>query len=106
MPAATDLIRKLPSAYDAEKAGGMDCTIQFNISTPMHLVVADGHCESREGPAASPDVTITMEDDDLVALMTRELNAMTALMTGKLTVDGDLILGQQVLGAFDASKLV
>jgi putative sterol carrier protein len=50
-------------------------------------------------------VTITMEDDDFVALMSGELNGMTAFMTGKLSVDGDLMLAQRMTTIFDAGKL-
>jgi putative sterol carrier protein len=46
-----------------------------------------------------------MEDDDLVALIKGELNGMTAFMTGKLQVDGDLMLAQRLPGLFDVSKL-
>jgi putative sterol carrier protein len=105
MSAATDLIKKMPAAFDADAASGADCTIQFNVSTPMYVVIAHGTCEAREGSSPAADVTITMEDADLVALMTGELNGMTAFMTGKLSVDGDLMLAQRLTTFFDAGKL-
>lgn len=105
MSAAADLIARMPAAFDASAAGGTDCTIQFNISTPRHVVISDGSCTVRDGAAAAPDVSITMEDDDFVALMTGELNGMTAFMTGKLTVEGDLMLAQRLSSLFDSSKL-
>ncbi len=104
MSAATDLIKKLPSAFNG--SSDHDCVIQFSISTPMHMLIKAGACTVQDGAAASPDVTVTMDDADLVALMTGELNAMSAFMTGKLSVDGDLMLAQSVLSSFDASKLV
>lgn len=105
MTAATDLIHQLPAAFDAAAAGDADCTIQFNTSTTAHAVIRQGHCQIVEGAAALPDVTVTMEDADFVALMTGELNGMTAYMTGKLSVDGDLMLAQRVTQFFDARKL-
>ena len=105
MPAAVDLLRKLPSAFQPEAAGDTDCTVQFNISTPMHIVIKDGTCATKDGASASPDVAITMEDDDLVSLMKGELNGMTAFMTGKLQLEGDLMLAQRMFGFFDSSKL-
>jgi len=105
MSAATDLIKKMPAAFDADAGAGTDCTIQFNVSTPMYVVIANGSCEAREGTSPAADVTITMDDDDLVALMKGELNGMTAFMTGKLSVDGDLMLAQRLTTIFDASKL-
>jgi putative sterol carrier protein len=105
MSSASDLLKKLPTAFQPEAAGDTDCTVQFNISTPMHVVIKNGTCASRDGAAASPDVAITMDDDDLVSLMKGELNGMTAFMTGKLQLEGDLMLAQRMFGFFDSSKL-
>ena len=37
--------------------------------------------------------------------MKGELNGMTAFMTGKLQLDGDMMLAQRIGTFFDASKL-
>lgn len=105
MTTATDLINQLPAAFDSVAAGNTDCTIQFNVSTPMHVLIRNGHCEVKNGVAASPDVSLTMEDGNFIALMTGELNGMAAFMTGKLTVDGDLMLAQRLPNLFEAGKL-
>lgn len=105
MSSAVDLLKKLPSAFQPEAAGDTDCTVQFNVSTPMHVVIKNGTCATRDGASASPDVAITMDDDDLVSLMKGELNGMTAFMTGKLQLEGDLMLAQRMFGFFDSSKL-
>ena len=41
-------------------------------------------------PSDKPDVTITMDPDNLLKMFNRELQPATAFMTGKLTVKGDL----------------
>ena len=102
---AAELLKKLPAAFNADAAAGTDCTMQFNCSTPMNVVIKGGTCAVNDGTAASPDVSITMEDDDLVALMKGELNGMTAFMTGKLQIEGDLMLAQRLATIFDGSKL-
>ena len=102
---AVELLKRMPEAFQPEAAGDTDCTVQFNISTPMYAVIKEGTCAVHEGTADSADVTITMDDDDLVALMKGELNGMTAFMTGKLQLEGDLMLAQRMFGFFDASKL-
>jgi putative sterol carrier protein len=102
---AAELIKKLPAALNADAAAGTDATIQFNISSPMNVVIKDGACTANEGAATNADVTLTMEDDDLIALMKGELNGMTAFMTGKLQLEGDLMLAQRIGSLFDASKL-
>jgi putative sterol carrier protein len=105
MNAAVALLKKLPVAFQPEAAGDADCTVQFNISTPMHIVIKNGACATRDGTAGTANVTITMEEDDLVSLMKGELNGMTAFMTGKLQLEGDLMLAQRMFGFFDSSKL-
>ncbi|ULQ45816.1 SCP2 sterol-binding domain-containing protein [Flagellatimonas centrodinii] len=102
---AVELLKQLPAAFNADAASGLDATLQFNISSPMHAVIKGGECSVGEGAASSPDVTITMEDDDLVALFKGELNGMTAFMTGKLQIEGDLMLAQRMSSLFEADKL-
>jgi len=46
-----------------------------------------------------------MADDDLIALLKGELNGMQAFMTGKLQLEGDMMLAQRLGSLFDASKL-
>lgn len=103
---ASELIHKLPQALNASAASEMDCVIQFNVSTPMYAQISGGECSVAEGVAEGSDIAVTMDDDDLVAMMKGELNGMTAFMTGKLKVDGDLLLAQRLTSLFDKSKLV
>jgi putative sterol carrier protein len=100
-----DMIKNFPAALNAEAAADLNATIQYKTSSPMYLEIKNGQCTVHDGMAASADVTLTMEDDDLAALLKGELNGMTAFMTGKLQVDGDLMLAQRLPTLFDPSKL-
>ncbi|MBI2384128.1 MAG: SCP2 sterol-binding domain-containing protein [Gammaproteobacteria bacterium] len=102
---AAELLKQLPGAFQPDAASGVDCTVQFNASATAHMVVKDGTCAVHEGAAAAPDLTITMDDDDLVALLKGELNGMTAFMTGKMQLEGDLMLAQRMMSFFDPAKL-
>jgi len=101
----TELLSKLPAAFNPDAAAGTNCVIQFNTSTPGYATLKNGACSVSSGSAPNADVTITMEDNDMVQLMMGELNGMTAFMTGKLQVDGDLMLAQRMANFFDATKL-
>lgn len=105
MHSAKEIVEMMPAAFDADAAGETSATIQYAISTPMHVTIHAGTCDVNEGEAKDPDVTLKMKDDDLVALMSGKLNGMTAFMTGKLQVDGDLMLAQKLPYLFDAAKL-
>ena len=101
----TEFLNKLPGAFNADAAAGTDCTIQFNVSEPTHVVIKDGNCEVVPGTADAPTLGVTMADEDLVALLSGELDGMNAFMTGKLQVEGDLMLAQRMGSFFDQSKL-
>jgi putative sterol carrier protein len=101
MSAAVELINKLPQAFTE----GGDCVIQFNVSQPHTLTIKGGAASVAAGTTENADLGITMEDDDLVALMKGELNGMTAFMTGKLQLEGDLMLAQKLTSFFDPAKL-
>jgi putative sterol carrier protein len=100
-----DFLQKMTTAFDPQAAAGANCTLQFNTSKPAYVTIADGAAKLAEGQAPSPDVTLIMADDDLVALLKGELNGMTAFMTGKLQIEGDLMLAQRISSFFDASRL-
>lgn len=102
---AIDFLNKLPAALNPSAASGLDCVLQFNTSTPAYVSIKDGAASVAEGTAPSPNVTISMADDDLIKMFKGELNAMMAFMTGKLKVDGDLMMAQKLANLFDASKL-
>jgi putative sterol carrier protein len=102
---AKELLNMLPKAFNPDAATGTDATIQFNTKEPHYATIKNGACTVTQGSAASPDVTLTIDDDDLVALMKGELNGMTAFMTGKLQVEGDLMLAQRMSSFFDSARL-
>jgi putative sterol carrier protein len=102
---ALDFLQKLPAAFDASSAAGTDAVVQFNTSKPAYLTIKGGAAAIAEGSAGNADVTLTMDDADLVALLKGELNGMTAFMTGKLQLDGDMMLAQRLTSFFDTAKL-
>lgn len=102
---AIEFLNKLPAALNPSAASGLDCVLQFNTSAPAYVTIKSGAASVAEGTAPSPNVTISMADDDLVKMFKGELNAMMAFMTGKLKVDGDLMMAQKLANLFDASKL-
>jgi len=87
---AEDVLKKLPAAFNADAASGTNAVLQFNSSKPHYATIKDGTCTVTAGTAPSPDLTITMEDADLEQLLKGELNGMTAFMTGKLKIEGDM----------------
>lgn len=100
-----DIFSRLPGALNTQAASGVDATILFNTSQPRNVVIKDSALIVNEGTVAPYTVAITMADDDLVKMLTGELDGMTAFMTGKLKIDGDLMFAQSITSLFDGSKL-
>jgi putative sterol carrier protein len=100
-----EVFAKLEDAFLPEAAAGLNATVQFNTNEPRHLVIDDGGLEVVDGSAEQYTVALTMADDDLRDLLLGDLNGMTAFMTGKLKLDGDMMFAQRLTGLFDTSKL-
>lgn len=100
-----ELIRKMPAALNTASAANMQSTIQYSITNPMYIVIDKGTCTVHEGVAPAPDVNLKMADEDLAALLKGEINGVSAFMTGKLKLEGDMMLAQRLPSLFDGSKL-
>jgi len=71
-----------------EKIGdGFDGVAKFTIEGEGDIIIdSDG---ARAGDADA-EVTLTADADTFQAILSGDLNATSAFMTGKLTVDGDM----------------
>ncbi len=94
------VFERMPAAFRADKAAGVDVVFQFRISGPgggeWHVVVKDGTCEVKEGAHGKPTTTIAMASEDFLSLIGGRLNAMAAFTSGKLKVEGDLMKSQLI----------
>ncbi len=93
-----EIFEHMPGRLNADAASGVDAVIQFNCSNPRTVTIKDGACTVVAGNADDYTVAVTMEDEDMIAMLTGELDGMTAFMTGKIQLDGDMMFAQQ-LGA-------
>lgn len=97
-----EIFEKMPSKLSADAASGVDAVIQFNCSNPRTVTIKDGACTVVTGNANDYTVAVTMEDQDLADLLLGELDGMTAFMTGKIQLDGDMMFAQQLGSLFPA----
>lgn len=87
-----------------EAAGGSRATIQNVINTSdgqkrYWIRIEDGAVDLGGGDAEHPDATIEQEYETAAALARSELNAVGAFMTGKLRINGSMMLLMQLQGA-------
>ena len=102
---ASDLIEAMPRAFRPEKAGNAQAAIQLDLKGEdggtWLLEVANGECQVQQGAGAKPDVTVTMDAGDFVALYHNRLNPVQAFMSGKIKVSGNVGLVMQLLTWFE-----
>lgn len=95
-----DIFDRMPEAFQADAAAGVDVVFQFDISGPgggsWYEVIKDGKLEVCEGKHSSPTTTITMGDDDFIKMITGEANAMALFTGGQLKIGGDVMKSQLI----------
>ena len=85
-------------------AGNANATIQNVIATPegtkrYWIRISGGTVELGAGETESPDATIEQDYETAAALARSELNPVTAFMTGKIRINGSMMLLMQLQGA-------
>jgi putative sterol carrier protein len=90
--------------FKPDRAQGVKAQIQYDITGEgggtYHADIADGACAVREGPAATPALTLTMTTQDWLDMLAGKLNGQVAFMTGKLKIKGDMGLAMRLAGMF------
>lgn len=102
---ALDIIQLMPTAFVAERAGDVNATVQFNISEPVYVTIAAGECTVSDGSHPEPTASLTIDDNDLIDLLNGDLDGISAFMSGKLQVQGDIMVAQQFIGYFDRDRI-
>lgn len=99
------MMADMPGAFNADKAEGVDATIQYNLTgedaSQWWSRIVDGTCTVEEGVAENPTLTIAMDANDYVDMMAGRLDGMQAFMTGKIKVEGDIMLASRLMTLFN-----
>ena len=91
--------------FQPDKAAGVDATLQWLITDdgtehPYTLTVKDGTISTERGQADSPKVTLTTDAVSFAKLMAGKAVGPQLYMTGKLKINGDLMLAQRMTSFF------
>lgn len=102
----TELFEAMPGKLNSAAAAGMNKTLQWNIigdeAGVWALQIANGAGQLIPGGVEKPDITFTIRDADWAAIAAGKMDAMKAFMTGKMKVDGNLMLAMKVPHLFPA----
>lgn len=88
-----DTFPSLAEHFVPAHAQGVKGLIQFELSGEngglYWMKIADGVCQAGQGLVENPTLTLKSSADDWIGLVARTLNPTTAVMTGKVKLDGD-----------------
>lgn len=91
---------ELPNQIDSEKVKGINATYQWDIGGDnggkWWVKLADGDAQVGEGEAESPDITLTVDDQNWMDIVNGKLNGQMAFLTGKLKIQGDMTLAMKL----------
>lgn len=98
---AREFFSDLESRLDPAKLEGVNASYRFDIkgAGSWHVAVADGAATVSESQDAA-DCVISMSEDVFSRLREGKQNPMTAFMTGKIKVDGDMSLALKIKELF------
>lgn len=102
--AVREFFEALPSRFHADAAEGVTAVYQFNLSGDhggqFQLHVADQACRVSSGVHPSPNVTLAMAGEDCMAILEGRLSGVSAYLSGRLRVDGDIGLAMRLAAFF------
>ena len=84
----------LPKRFKPDKAGGIDVTVQINITGPNGgnwvVTIKNQKLEVNEGTHPSPTLLLKMAEKDYINLINGKISGEKAFITGKLQFKGNI----------------
>ncbi len=100
-----ELFAALSERLDTEAAAGLNRTLQWHITDEEPGVwafeISDGKGRLIPGGVENPDTTFTTSSATWMAIAEGRKDAMKAFITGKLKVQGDMMLALKVPQLFE-----
>lgn len=102
--AVKQVFEAMPQNFNPDAAQGMDAVIQYDLSgegaAQYHATIKDGTCTIAEGTHDSPTMTLKMAAPDFVDMIQGKLDGMSAFMSGKLRIEGDMGIAMKMQNLF------
>lgn len=107
---AYDFFKKGEALVDPRGAGIYEAVAQFVIDgadeAAFHYVILKGVAVMRPGHHDSPEVVISTTLYEWIQLLLGKIGPFRAYLSGRVEVEGDIVLAQQVLKMFKTAFLL
>ena len=95
---AKEFFDNLQEAINPEKIKGINATYQWDISDAgkWYATLSDDGATVSEGEAEEPNITITVTEENWLAIVAGTLAPQMAFLTGKIKIKGDMSLAMKL----------
>ena len=104
MPTVKETFDAMAGSFRADKATGMNATIQYDVSGEgggtWHAVIKDGACTVSQGAATNPNLTLNVAAQDWLDMLSGKQSGQMLFMSGKLKLKGDMGLAMKLGSMF------
>ena len=98
------LIAMIPKTLPSEKGKKVDTSVQLNVTGSQagqwNVVIKDGKVDVAKGVHPAPELTVTADTADVLAVADGKLDPTQALMQGKAHVKGNISEAMELAKVF------
>ena len=106
-----DIFRRMADHVDGERARDVNAVLHWKIyDRPeggydhYEVVLEGGACVVSETPGREPSITLKLKPADFLKLVSGSASGPTMFMTGKLKLEGDVMLASRLTSMFKIPK--
>ena len=106
-----DIFRRMAEHVDGERARDVTAVVHWKIyDRPdggydhYEVVLEGGECSVSDSPTREPAVTLKLKPADFLRLVSGSASGPTMFMTGKLKLEGDVMLASRLTSMFRIPK--
>ena len=106
-----DVFRRMTEHVDGERARDVTTVLHWKIfDRPdggydhYEVVLEGGECSVSDSPSREPAVTLKLKPADFLKLVSGSASGPTMFMTGKLKLEGDVMLASRLTSMFRIPK--
>ena len=98
------LISMIPKTLPGDKGKRADTVVQLNVTGSQagqwNIVIKDGNVNVAKGTHPAPELTVTADTADVLAVADGKMDPTQAFMQGKAKVQGDISEAMELVKVF------